>query len=485
MSTNSKARPSTGRKAKGLGAALAAGAFAMALLLDAGTAQATEVVLDENNNVTKVTNLEVVINEGVTVYDVTFVFDTGFNVYGGDILNFQFANQDDAVVALAQVMDALNANSPVPVGAGPNGTDQFFVGGDEENDLIVAAGGENFDGLWDQCQTDCVAGVAVLNPLAPFTYAVFGPPSGGGPPPGTNKDDVVVDLGNIALWAWMNDAGWLKLNNGSPDRVTTGDMDGNGEDDVIADFASSLGGIFVKYNLGGWTQLANVASEQMTSGDLDNNGQDDVVIDAGASLGLWARMNNSSWLKLNNASPEQVVVGDMDNNGADDVIADFGVDGIFVKRNLGAWVKLHNNDPEDMTIGNLDNAAGDDLVVDFGAGLALWARMNDSSWLKLNNGSPDVMATGDIDGNGADDVLAGFATTVGGFWQKLNLGGWTQLNPNSPDDVVSADVTGNGQDDIVGDFGSTIGGLFIKRDQGAWVKQHNTSPDSMAPGELD
>ena len=300
----------------------------------------------------------------------------------------------------------------------------------------------------------------------------------------TIKDDIVIDFSDIALWAWMNDAGWLKLNNSSPDRITTGDMDGNGQDDVVADFASTVGGIFVKYNLGGWTQLHGATSEQLTTGDLDNNGLDDVVIDFGAS-GLWARMNNASWLKLNNASPEQVVLGDLDNNGADDVIAEFGSSGIFVKRNLGGWVKLHNNNPELMAVGDLDNSSGDDLVVDFGASLALWARMNDSSWLKLHNGTPDVITTGDVDGNGADDVLAGFGSTVGGFWEMLNLGDWTQLNPNSPDDVVTGDVTGNGEDDIVADFGTTVGGIFVKRDQGAWVKLYNTSPDSMAPGELD
>ena len=306
-------------------------------------------------------------------------------------------------------------------------------------------------------------------------------------PAGSNSDraDLVIDFGGIGLWGRMNDSSWLKLNNSSPDRVVTGDMDGNGNDDVIADFASTLGGIFVKYNLGGWTQLFGSTSEQMASGDLDNNGKDDVVIDFGVGVGLWARMNDASWLKLNNGSPEQVVVGDMDNNGADDVIADFGAGGIFVKRNLGGWVKLHNNDPEDMTIGNLDNAAGADLVVDFAGSIGLQARMNDSSWLKLHNGSPDVMTTGDIDGNGADDVLAGFGSTLGGFWQKLNLGGWDQLNANSPDDVVTGDVTGNGEDDIVADFGTTVGGLFVKRDQGGWVKLHNTSPDSMTPGELD
>jgi hypothetical protein len=177
---------------------LAVSVVAAGLLLSANTTQAVEVILDQNNNVTQITDLNLVINEGVTPVDVTFVSDTGFNIYGGDILNFQFTNQDDSVAALLQVMDALNANVPVPVGAGPNGTDQFYIGADEENDLIVAAGGENFGGVWDRCETDCVEGVAVLNPLTPFTYAVFGPASGGG---GTGVDltGTVQDEGGTPL----------------------------------------------------------------------------------------------------------------------------------------------------------------------------------------------------------------------------------------------------------------------------------------------
>jgi hypothetical protein len=294
-------------------------------------------------------------------------------------------------------------------------------------------------------------------------------------------NDIVIDFGDIGLWARMNDASWLKLNNSSPDQVVVGDMDGNGADDVIAYF-SSFGGIFVKRNLGGWSQFSTLTPEAMAVGDLDGNGQDDVVIDFGG-IGLWARMNDASWLKLNNSSPDQLVVGDMDGNGADDVIAYFSsFDGIFVKRNLGGWSQFSTLIPEAMAVGDLDKNGKDDVVIDFG-GIGLWARMNNASWLKLHNSSPDLIATGDLDGNGADDVLATFAGL--GLWQKLNLGGWSALSNSAPDAVVTGDVNDSGKDDIIADFGSTLGGIFVKRDQGAWVKLHNTSPEALAVGHLD
>jgi len=297
------------------------------------------------------------------------------------------------------------------------------------------------------------------------------------------NSDLVIDFGTMGLWARMNDSAWQKLNNSSPDKVVVGDMDGNGLDDVIADFSSTFGGIFVKRNQGGWSKLHNFTPELLATGDLDGNGRDDVVIDFG-SIGLWARMNDASWLKLNNSSPDKIVVGDMDGNGLDDVIADFSstFGGIFVKRNQGGWSKLHNNTPDALAVGDLDNNGKDDIVIDFGS-IGLWARMNDTAWLKLHNNSPGLIATGDLDGNGADDVLATFPGQ--GLWQKLNLGGWSKLNNNAPDELLSADVDGSGQDDVIGKFGSTVGGIFVKRNGGAWAKLHNTSPDSLAAGNLD
>jgi hypothetical protein len=292
--------------------------------------------------------------------------------------------------------------------------------------------------------------------------------------------DIVVGLGTLGLWAYMNDSSWLKLNNVSPDQVVLADIDGNGEDDVIGDFSSTFGGIFVKRNQQGWHQLHSLRAELLAAGDLDHNGKDDVVIDFGA-IGLWARMNDAGWLKLSNSSPQQMVLGDMGGNGQDDVIAVFS-GGVFVKHNLGGWTQLHNLTPEALAVGDLDNNGKDDLVVDFG-GIGLWARMNDTTWLKLHNGSPELVATGDLDGNGADDVLATFAGQ--GLWQKLNLGGWSQLHAGAPDELVTGDIDGSGQDDIVAGFGSTLGGIFVSRDQGPWVKLYATSPESLTMGHRD
>lgn len=176
---------------------LAASIFAVVLLLGANTVLAAEVII-ENGNVTAIKGMNLVINEDVAIYDVTFVSATAIGVYGEN-LRTQFLNQDDSVLAMAQVIGTLNANNPVPAGAGPDGTNQFFIGGDEENDTLVAAGAEYIEGLWDKCQAGCTGGVAVLLPVETNTFAVFSPPTAlPPPPPGGGEGDIAqINIGGL------------------------------------------------------------------------------------------------------------------------------------------------------------------------------------------------------------------------------------------------------------------------------------------------
>ncbi len=157
--------------------ALASGVVALILLLGAGAAQAATVnVVD--GNVISIQNLVVEDMTGTpTLYNVVFVSDTALSVYG-DNLDFDFVIDSNADMARDAVELALNTDvSPVPVGASEQGTDQFFIGFDEENDGVIAVGSEFFpDGTpaeWALCTTDCIAGVAPLISNFTHTYAKF------------------------------------------------------------------------------------------------------------------------------------------------------------------------------------------------------------------------------------------------------------------------------------------------------------------------
>jgi hypothetical protein len=126
------------------------------------------------------------------------------------------------------------------------------------------------------------------------------------------------------------------------------------------------------------------ATTQGTAGDIDGNGQYDVIIDYGNGLGIWTLMNNSTWIKLSSLSPETMTTGDIDGNGQDDIIIDFGPGrGIWTLMNRSTWMKLHTLSPETMTTGDMDGNGQDDIIVDFGDPYGISVLMNNSTWKSL------------------------------------------------------------------------------------------------------
>jgi len=109
----------------------------------------------------------------------------------------------------------------------------------------------------------------------------------------------------------MNNSEWAQLHSLSAESMTTGDMDGNGLDEVIIDFGSPYG-IWIWLNNSTWVKLHSLSAESMITGYLDNNALADVIIDFGEGVGIWARMNNDSWIKLHSISAEGMVTGDID-----------------------------------------------------------------------------------------------------------------------------------------------------------------------------
>jgi hypothetical protein len=189
-----------------MGSTFGAVLLAISLLFGAVTAQAATVILDGNNNVTRIDNLQVFDDLGGPVtYDVYFVYGRGVDVYGSNF-NFDFPDEDAAYSAQIAVSNALNEHSPTPVGAGPKGTAQFFIGTDlEDGNVIVATGGEVKAGIWDECDIDCLAGAALLPADKVVTYADFRPPDGTPPPPSdtVNLSGEVENAGGTPLCAMV------------------------------------------------------------------------------------------------------------------------------------------------------------------------------------------------------------------------------------------------------------------------------------------
>ena len=96
--------------------------------------------------------------------------------------------------------------------------------------------------------------------------------------------------------------------------MATGDLDGDGRDDVIIDFPG--GGIWIWRNNGIWAQLHGFNSSFFAVGHLDAGAGADVIIDFPGS-GLWINYNNdlANWRQLHGMNSQKVAVGDFDGTG--------------------------------------------------------------------------------------------------------------------------------------------------------------------------
>ena len=153
-------------------------AVAMGLLLSAATTQAATVTTVDGN-VTKIENLEVVNQlEEVTIYNVDFVTALGSDIYGTNY-DFDFTQEEDAVLARNAVNEALNIDNQSS-GAGPDGTSQYQIGLEFDDtsglDLIAGLGGEYEVVTWGECNVDCgPLGTSILSADVMYTYADFSP----------------------------------------------------------------------------------------------------------------------------------------------------------------------------------------------------------------------------------------------------------------------------------------------------------------------
>lgn len=126
----------------------------------------------EGDTVMQIQNLPVSDQwEIVRIYDVTFVYDDAFSVYGSE-LDYELVDEN-AGLGLNAVMDALNTFNPTPEFAGPNNDDLFHIGAFTEEIFVTAVGAAYHLGAWDVADEGFVAGVTTVLPDEVVTWASF------------------------------------------------------------------------------------------------------------------------------------------------------------------------------------------------------------------------------------------------------------------------------------------------------------------------
>jgi hypothetical protein len=153
------------------------------LLMGVPSAQAANVILDQNDYVIRVENLDLNFDNDALdgFYNVDFITGVGANIYGFDPAEFDFSPAEENAAAIIQLNNALNLADTVPVGAGSIGSDYYLIPAIEYNfpippiDIWGAFGAQNFGELWDACESNCLAGVTALRPDDEHTFAKFSP----------------------------------------------------------------------------------------------------------------------------------------------------------------------------------------------------------------------------------------------------------------------------------------------------------------------
>ena len=285
--------------------------------------------------------------------------------------------------------------------------------------------------------------------------------------------------GDYSKRSWLR-VDWSAYNTASGEtRMVTGDIDGDGRDEIILGLApvpgdsAVPGGWFQVYDDDesplGWGRVSwpsyNSANGETwpACGDVDGDGVDEIIVGLGSGGSGWVevmdydsgRISHTAWLRVNwsayaaESGETRPACGDIDGDGMDEIIVGLASPGqgwsaIFDDgaNEFGflAWHKVQwsayssTNGETRPTCGDVDGDGLDEIIVGLGAGGAGWMEVFDygsgkashKDWVRVNwssyNGTSGETrpVCGDIDGDGRDEIVAGLAYGGKGYMEILD-----------------------------------------------------------------
>jgi hypothetical protein len=320
--------------------------------------------------------------------------------------------------------------------------------------------------------------------------------------------------------------------NGSPYQVVTGDVDGDGDLDLLtANLSSGTVSIRLNNGLGSFSgnQEVAVGASPLTLalGDFDSDGDLDFATANGLSTAspgtVSVRLNSglgsfaagqelTTGVRFNGAG-NGLAVGDMDGDGDLDLVTTYllgptsatGVtsvlinsgDGIFVR---GAELVTTSPFPTAVAVGDVDNDGDLDLFTANDVNVSV--RLNNGLGTFVGNEqvavgtAPTDLAVGDLDGDGDLDFVTANSGLSSSVSIRLNSGsgrfsGTQNLAlPSAPYGVALGDVDGDGDLDLVAVRRSDSGAdVYLNNGSGAFTTSQlvfvDRSPEGVALGDVD
>lgn len=321
---------------------------------------------------------------------------------------------------------SLDAQIPIPLAGGVMSLAFMDDDGDAQRDLVVGRTGS--------IQVVDGATLAVTDILVADIYPwdiVTGDVDGDG-----DQDIVWIDGGQGgSMRVNLNDGAWSTVNvSGSAQslqQIELADIDGDGRPEIYG--VSSSNGTFVAFN-DGVTPFSNAeyvfdASSSLAVGNLDDDGQDDAVLHSYSTYALLGGLSFELYGFLEQTGREQRIVtaGNFNGGSPDDVITLQGINGITI---ASAFVGYAPSSYPYLTY---------------------W------SW------QMERAETADINGDGFDDVIGAGAGTPLMVAYASSIGGVDLVEcvqyVNPPLDIymlASGDMTGDGVLDVAVSNGDAI-----------------------------
>jgi len=186
---------------------------------------------------------------------------------------------------------------------------------------------------------------------------------------GDGIDELICDFGAASgIWAhslsdtWAQ--AWMRLNDFSPTKMAIADLDGVGGKELVVDFGPAKGiwaaglspqwagivdpdGNNPNYP---WGHLHADSVDSLTIADLDGNGSDEIIADFGPAKGIWAaglagwpqHPDNGPWAHLYDESGVNIISANIHGDSTEEIIVYFGPSkGIWLRNSDGTWSHLY------------------------------------------------------------------------------------------------------------------------------------------------